>query len=92
MSSIHRLPDYDLEDLRRFVAGARRVVTLEEGLPAAGWGASVVAALAEAEPMARRRYSRIGAAGGPIPASRELEAALLPTVESVVRRVLAEGD
>lgn len=64
----------------------RRIVVVEDGSTAFGFGAEIVARLAEAEPALQ--YRRIGAEPVPIPSVLELEKALLPSARKL-RDVLA---
>jgi 2-oxoisovalerate dehydrogenase E1 component len=70
-------------DIHAFAGSARKVAVLEEGPVRGGWGAEVIAALAERGQSGHRSYLRIGAQSSPIPSSKYLEMKLLPGVESV---------
>lgn len=61
-----------------------RLLVVEEGLGFAAFGAEVIAQLCEQAPGALRKVCRLSSAGHPIPASREMEAATLPTTDSIV--------
>jgi 2-oxoisovalerate dehydrogenase E1 component len=75
------------EEIATFLGRAHRIVVLEEGGSRAGWGAEVIAALAERESIERKRYLRIGAPDSPLPSSKKLETELLPDANLVVQRV-----
>jgi pyruvate/2-oxoglutarate/acetoin dehydrogenase E1 component len=79
-----------VDDLLEALGSCRRVVVVEEGVAAAGWSATVIAAVAERDNSQSRRYARIGPPSSPVPASRALEAPLLPSADLIVRRVLEE--
>jgi 2-oxoisovalerate dehydrogenase E1 component len=87
-SQIAPLP---MEDLAPPCLQAGRVVIIEEGCTAWGWGAELAASLHEAPGAGLRAGSvrRLGAAPHPIPVSRPLEEAVLPQTADIVRTVLA---
>ncbi len=69
------------------VASARRtgrLLTLEEGTLALGWGAEVVARAAEALGTSLRAVHRLAALELPIPAAVPLEKRVLPQVENIL--------
>jgi pyruvate/2-oxoglutarate/acetoin dehydrogenase E1 component len=66
----------------------RRLLTLEEATPEAGWGAELVALASEHTPMGLRA-GRVGAMAMPVPAAGTLEQAVLPGVEKVVEAAIA---
>jgi pyruvate/2-oxoglutarate/acetoin dehydrogenase E1 component len=79
-----------LDDLIEPVVRSRRVVVLEEGIQAWGWGSEVVAALHE-ETTKRNVgaiFSRVGARASAIPVSRPLEESILPQVQNVIDAVV----
>lgn len=63
-------------EIESFLGAVRHVLVVEEGVRQAGWGAEVVASLAESRRA--RRYLRIGAPASPLPASKQLEKEFLP--------------
>ena len=69
------------------VARTRRLVVLEEGCPAFGFGAGVVAAATQGADV-RLRARTVGAAELPIPCARALEDAVLPAAADVVAAVV----
>jgi 2-oxoisovalerate dehydrogenase E1 component len=79
---------FTLEPLRPLLAGSRAIVVAEEGQGFAGFGAEVLAQLAEHPLAGSPRLARIAAAPVPIPAARSLEQAALPTAGSVVAATL----
>jgi 2-oxoisovalerate dehydrogenase E1 component len=80
-----------IEDLLEPAVQARRVIVIEEGVRAGGWGAEVIAALSEAarERLPAGAVARIGARPHPIPVSRPLEDYVLPCVEEIIDCALA---
>jgi 2-oxoisovalerate dehydrogenase E1 component len=78
------------QDLREALGTAPLILTLEEGTLRNGWGAEVVARLAEEPSPLKARFARIGAPECPIPNSKELEARILFDAESIVERILKE--
>lgn len=61
-----------------------RLLTIEEGSYALGWGAEVAARAAQALGPELKAVERLAAAEQPIPASAPLEAAALPDVEDIL--------
>jgi len=84
--------DLQLLDMDRVLEecrASRRVLVVEEGWRSFGWGSEVVAVLQEAlwhELEAPVR--RVGAAPTVIPAAREMEKAMLPSVESIEQALI----
>lgn len=72
-------------EIRSFAGRTRRFATLEEGCVEGGWGAEVVAALADS--AGPREFVRLGAPSSPIPSAKQLESDLLPSVDSVFERL-----
>jgi 2-oxoisovalerate dehydrogenase E1 component len=79
---------FDVRPLLPVLDSAPAVVVAEEGQGFAGFGAEVLAQLAEHAPHLVARARRVSAAAVPIPASRPLEKAALPGTDTVVRAVL----
>ncbi len=79
-----QLAPLPVEAILGFVGGTPWVATIEEGTRTAGWGAEVVAALAERSPGMPRTFQRFAAADSPIPAAGTLEAKVLPDAESII--------
>ena len=74
-----------LAEIEAFLGSIRKVAVFEEGVRQAGWGAEVLASLAEHSPG--RQYLRIGAPASPIPSSKHLEKELLPDAGDLVRAI-----
>ncbi|MCS7246657.1 MAG: thiamine pyrophosphate-dependent enzyme [Anaerolineales bacterium] len=73
-----------LESVRR----TGRAIVIEEGTLTLGWGAEVLARLAEQALPSLLRVARIATADCPIPASPPLEKAVLPSVEAIVQKAI----
>ncbi len=71
-----------LESAKRY----GKVLVVEEGSRTLGWGAEVLARLAEQLFPHPIRLARLAAADHPIPASPPLEKAALPSVQAIVRK------
>lgn len=61
------------------------LLAIEEGTATLGWGAEILARIAEASPSHMSRLGRLAAKDTPVPASRPLEEAVLPGVESIIQ-------
>jgi pyruvate/2-oxoglutarate/acetoin dehydrogenase E1 component len=66
-----------------------RLLTVEEGTLSLGWGAEISARAAQSMRGELKAASRIAAAEAPIPASRVLEEAALPSVQDIVDAALS---
>jgi pyruvate/2-oxoglutarate/acetoin dehydrogenase E1 component len=78
-----RLSPFDLQPQIDSVRRTSRLLTIEEGTGALGWGAEVGVRVAEAVPcLACLR--RLSAQSTPVPASSTLEKAALPQVEDII--------
>jgi 2-oxoisovalerate dehydrogenase E1 component len=77
-----------MADIAAFAGRAPLVATLEEGQKPCGWGAEIVASLAEQNQGTARKYVRVAAAPCPVPAAGGLELQALPTVERVIAAIL----
>jgi pyruvate/2-oxoglutarate/acetoin dehydrogenase E1 component len=82
---VSQLSPLDLGGILPSALASECVVTVEEAPREAGFGAEVVARLAEAG--FQGRFARIAAAASPIPAARSLEDAVLPTELSIRREL-----
>ena len=86
----HCLSPLNIDPLSESAMISRRIVVVEEGISAWGWGAEVVAALSnialESPPQ------RVGAAMTPIPAARTLENQTLPQVQDIYDAVIRTID
>jgi 2-oxoisovalerate dehydrogenase E1 component len=80
-----------LADLLEPAIQAKRVIVIEEGVQAGGWGAEVATALCEAakERLPGGTVARVGARSHPIPVSRSLEDHVLPALDEIIETALA---
>jgi len=81
-----QLRPYEDTMLTESVQRTGSVLVIEEGTLSFGWGAEILARLAEQFHANPIRVGRIGAAEHPIPASPPLERATLPGVEDIFRK------
>lgn len=85
------LTDLTAEDLRPIVdsvSRTQRLVIVEEGYALLGVGAGIVAKVAEALSKCEFQVRRVGAMSVPIPPARQLETAVLPSVDSIQAAIL----
>ncbi|MDI6770284.1 MAG: transketolase C-terminal domain-containing protein [Anaerolineales bacterium] len=82
-----QLSPFDIAPLLDSLRRTRRLLTVEEGGLTLGWGAEILARLAESGIQANMR--RVAALDLPIANSRPLEDAILPSVEKIVDAALA---
>jgi pyruvate/2-oxoglutarate/acetoin dehydrogenase E1 component len=87
---VHQVSPIDFEPLRVSVMTTRRVVVVEEGIEAHGWGAEVIAGLSDISLEAPPE--RVGARSLPIPAARGLEEQVLPQKQDVIDAVIRTVD
>jgi 2-oxoisovalerate dehydrogenase E1 component len=78
-----------LHEIAGFLGNVQKIAVFEEGVARAGWGAEVVAALAEGTVNPSRGYLRIGAPSSPLPSSKSLEKELLPDAGRVAGTLAA---
>ena len=64
------------------------LLTVEEGTFSLGWGAEVIARVAEAPGYQAAKFKRLAAKDLPIPASGPLEADVLPGVEHIIQAAI----
>lgn len=88
---VSQLAPCDAAAVTASVGRTGRLVVAEEATPSAGWGAELVAQVAEAAPGGLRAVRRVAAAPTPIPASAALEAEALPGVAAIVAAGSALG-
>lgn len=80
------LSPFHPEPLYRSVGKTRKLITIEEGTQTMGWGAEVIAQVQVK--IKEFRSARIGALDLPIGTSKNLEDAILPSVNDVIREAL----
>jgi pyruvate/2-oxoglutarate/acetoin dehydrogenase E1 component len=83
-----QLSPYELEAVEDSVSRTGKLLVVEEGSYTLGWGAELVARVAEAGDSAIR-FGRVAALDSPIPAAGTLEEAVLPGVDDIMARVEA---
>lgn len=83
--AVAQIAPVDYEGLERLIGRVRNIITLEEGTRRAGWGAEIVAELAERS--AGRRYLRIGALECPLAVNEHLENSVLPSEDEIYRKI-----
>jgi len=83
-----QLSPLPVDDLLRLLPPARTLLVVEEAAADFGWGAEVLAMLAEEAPRRFERVARHGAACGQVPAARTLENKTLPSVASIKERLV----
>jgi len=88
---VSQLAPCDTAAVAASVGRTGRLVVVEEATPAAGWGAEVVARVAESTPGGLQAVRRVAADPSPIPASARLEARALPGVAAIVAAGSALG-
>ncbi len=81
-----QLSPWPAQFLHESLARTGGLLTLEEGSLTLGWGAELVATAA-ASVGSSRPLHRLAARDLPVPAAGQLEAAVLPSVQSIVERV-----
>lgn len=84
-----QLHPFDVGPLLPALRLADRLLIVEEGQGFAGFGAEVVAQLAERAPELRGRLARLGPPSDIIPSSGSMEKAMLPSLETIVARAAA---
>lgn len=80
-----QLSPFELQPLIESTRKTGSLLTLEEGTYSMGWGAEVVARVAEITHIHKIKYKRLAAKDVPIPASGPLESVVLPGVDDIVR-------
>ena len=75
---------FDLTPLRSILANADALLVAEEGQAFAGFGAEVLAQMAESASAKPRRISRMGPPQDIIPSSSSMERAMLPSLEGII--------
>ena len=85
-----QLSPFDLEPLLASVHRTRNLLTVEEGTQSLGWGAEVIARVAEnINDLSGYKFHRIAARNLPIGNSKMLEDAILPSVKDIVHSALS---
>lgn len=87
-----RLSPFDVTQVLASVRKSGRLLTAEEGAQASGWGAEVLAQVAQSAGSSLKAAGRVAAFNLPIPAASELEKAVLPqqdTILEAARRLIS---
>ena len=85
-----QLSPFDLDLLFESLNKTRNLLTIEEGTLSLGWGAEVLARVAEqGNDLSRYNFRRMAASDLPIANSRILEDATLPSVDDIVQAALS---
>jgi pyruvate/2-oxoglutarate/acetoin dehydrogenase E1 component len=82
-----QLSPFDLSILHEYTNKTKRLLVVEEGSAALGWGAEVVAQVAERGDGCVEVY-RLASLDSPIPAAQSLEHSILPDVDAIIQRVM----
>jgi len=82
-----QLSPFQIQSILPSVQRTGRVLTVEEGGLSMGWGAEILARLVEAFGSRPLRARRLAARDLPVPASKTLEAAVLPGIEEIITAV-----
>jgi len=80
-----QLSPFKIDTIIHSTDQTKALLVVEEGSYTMGWGAEVVARVAEACSSNGIKYKRLAAQETPIPASRPLETAALPGVDEIIQ-------
>ncbi len=83
-----QLSPFDTEIISTSSRQSGALLVVEEGTLSLGWGAEVIARVAETAGDISIRYKRLGACDLPVPCSGQLEAQVLPGVDQIIEAVL----
>jgi pyruvate/2-oxoglutarate/acetoin dehydrogenase E1 component len=83
------LAPFDIEPIYRSARQTGALLVIEEGTFSLGWGAEVVARVAETNTGRAIVYKRLAALDVPVPASRTLEDEVLPSVDQITQAALS---
>ena len=73
-----------MQTILEFVNQTQRILVVEEGNLSLGWGAEILARTIEELDLSLKAARRVAALDLPVPASTELEKAVLPGVEEII--------
>ncbi len=82
-----QLAPFEIDPLLESVTRTRKLVTIEEGGRTLGWGAELIARLAERHPNYRLSAVRVAARDLPVPAAPSLEKQVLPQLDDILNAV-----
>lgn len=77
----------DISSIQQSLEATRRLLVVEEGTQTSGWGAEVITSCLEQYPGLHIQAMRVTSPDNPIPASSNLEQALLPGIEDIILAV-----
>jgi pyruvate/2-oxoglutarate/acetoin dehydrogenase E1 component len=83
-----RLAPFEVSPIIESASRTRALLVIEEGTYTLGWGAEVVARVAEASTGQMLTVRRLAAQDLPIPVSTRLEQAILPGVEHIIQSAI----
>jgi pyruvate/2-oxoglutarate/acetoin dehydrogenase E1 component len=83
-----RLSPFDIATLLASLQRTKKLLTVEEGTYSLGWGAEVLARVAESPEISILAAQRLAARDLPIPASGPLEDTVLPGVEDIIQAAM----
>lgn len=86
----HQISPFNPDCVLKSVKKTRRLVVVEEGVKAFGWGAEVIASLSNVEFDSPPQ--RVGAKEMPIPSAEKMESDVLPQVEDIFSAVIKTID
>ena len=84
-----RLAPIDTLAISSSAADTGRLLVVEEGTLTLGWGAEILARVAEHPDSTAVQVHRVAAREHPIPAANGLEAATLPGVDDIVQAAIS---
>jgi pyruvate/2-oxoglutarate/acetoin dehydrogenase E1 component len=84
---VSQLAPMSINQLSNSVNRTRKLLVVEEASQVSGWGAEVIAQVANSMQSERTMFKRLAARDTPIPAAKSLEEATLPDVEDIVNAV-----
>jgi pyruvate/2-oxoglutarate/acetoin dehydrogenase E1 component len=87
-----QLAPFNIDQILRSVNHTGTLMVVEEGTYSMGWGAEVVARVAENSATRPIRYKRLASKETPVPASGPLEAVTLPGVDDIIQTALQLKD
>jgi len=80
-----QLAPFTLDPVQDSLQRTHRLLVIEEGTQALGWGAEVIAQMAAALGPRLLAAQRLAALDSPIPASGPLETAVLPDIAGIIQ-------
>ncbi len=80
-----QLSPFEVRSISNSAARTGALLVVEEGTYSLGWGAEVIARVAEAASDTPIRFSRLAAQDVPVPASGPLEARVLPGIDHIMQ-------